>query len=376
MLKRKINYFLPRLAVFISFVLAAVWLLSIGISSAAQWEIENPYANVDWDNCTRYKANFHTHTVYSDGELLPHEAIDAYNDLGYDILALTDHDSDHYAARPKILYPWQELNNIFNEIKDKPNPSWKREGMNYGDFSEPWQDRDPSKLKMISVAGVEISRTHHLGSLFNDYAGNTPSETVALEEIGNHGGLAILFHPGRYNFPVEWYVDMYKTYPHLIGLEVYNQGDRYPNDRKKWDEILTEIIDERPIWGFSDDDMHTLEHLGRNWNIMLLPELSAEWVRRGMEEGMFFFVYAPAGHKGPLPPKVESITVDSQKGTISINLTGHNKIIWISEGKEVHQGDSINLNEIPELGKYVRAEVHYSGGIINTQPFIVRQKKE
>ena len=37
---------------------------------------------------------------------------------------------------------------------------------------------------------------------------------------------------------------------------------------------------DRPAWGYSDDDMHVASHLGRNWNVMILPGLSHEDLRR------------------------------------------------------------------------------------------------
>jgi hypothetical protein len=181
-----------------------------------------------------------------------------------------------------------------------------------------------------------------------------------------------MFHPGRYTKPVEWYVEMYRAYPHLIGLEIYNQGDRYPNDRKTWDAILTDIINERPVWGFSNDDMHDPRtQLGRNWNIMLLPGLSAEWVRRGMENGAFFFVYAPDGHGGAPLPVIKSIAVDLQKGVIQIDAAGYENIEWISRGIIVHRGHRVNLSELSHLGGYIRAEIRggNSSSIVGTQPF-------
>jgi len=38
------------------------------------------------------KGQLHIHTTYSDGELTPQEAADAYARLGYDFIAITDHD--------------------------------------------------------------------------------------------------------------------------------------------------------------------------------------------------------------------------------------------------------------------------------------------
>ena len=49
------------------------------------------------------KGNLHTHTSFSDGALSPGEAAEIYTDLGYDFLAITDHD---YLIRPHY---WESL---------------------------------------------------------------------------------------------------------------------------------------------------------------------------------------------------------------------------------------------------------------------------
>jgi hypothetical protein len=50
-----------------------------------------------------WKGNLHTHTSFSDGSLLPGEIVKVYADLGYDFLAITDHD---YLIRPHY---WESL---------------------------------------------------------------------------------------------------------------------------------------------------------------------------------------------------------------------------------------------------------------------------
>jgi predicted metal-dependent phosphoesterase TrpH len=179
----------------------------------------------------------------SDGSGTPQVVIDRYHALGYTILALTDEDT---MGTECTTWPWQAF------------------------------DRDPETLAMVAIEGNEISRVDNIGSYFNDYGdADIDSEDAVIKEIGRRGGLAVLFHPGRYTKPMKWYLKMYRAYPHLIALEIYNLGDRYPNDRKTWDAILTDIGTERPVWGVSNDDMHNPRtQLGRNWNIMLLPELS------------------------------------------------------------------------------------------------------
>jgi hypothetical protein len=330
-----------------------IWTLLSGCAAGApQWSIHNPYASIDWENHQRHKANFHTHTTMSDGTETPETVIGLYAQLGYSILALTDHDTigpgknRNPPAAHQTTWPWTAFN------------------------------QNPDDLGMVAVEGNEISRPHHMGSYFNDYGdARVTSEEIALSEIGRCGGLAVLFHPGRYDKPVQWYVDRYRFHPHLIGLEIYNQGDRYPGDRKTWDAILTDIIHERPVWGFSNDDMHQpAEHLGRNFNVLWLPTLSTETVRQAMENGMFFYVYRSDAAPGEPTPEITSIMVDARRGTIGLQTSACRRIEWVSAGKVVHQGASIQLSKIAGIDAYVRAVAYGSDGksLTGTQPFRIQ----
>jgi hypothetical protein len=130
----------------------------------------------------------------------------------------------------------------------------------------------------------------------------------------------------------------------------------------------------RPVWGFADDDMHQMDHLGLNWTVLLLPELSPGSVRHAMEKGVFFYVHAPQGHKGPAPPAVKALTVNSRKGIIRIQASDRSRIEWISEGAVVANGDAIHLSEHHDIRGYVRAVIYAADGdsLIGTQPFRIQ----
>jgi hypothetical protein len=301
--------------------------------------IISPYADVDWQAFGQFKGNFHTHTTQSDGSGSPAAMIDAYRNIGYSILALTDHDTMTTSA---TTWPWTD----------------------YG--------RDPADLGMVAIRGNEISRPHHIGSYFNDYGdGNQTSESAALAEIGDREGLAVMLHPGRYSRSVDWYVDLYENNSHLIGMEVYNQGDRYPGDRALWDQVLTRLMPQTPVWGFSNDDAHNAtSHVGRNWQTFILPELTEAAVRDAMIGGQFYFSYALGGHPaggGDPAPVINSIVVDDTANTITINATGYTNISWISAGAEIASG--VVTLDVSDHQGYVRAELTGPTGKTYTQPF-------
>jgi hypothetical protein len=346
-------------------------ILLVAVSSGCHpnLEVQNPYKQVDWEKDKRYIANLHTHTTHSDGRLNPQTVVDRYHQLDYDILAITDHD--------KINWPW----NTFTE-KEPSSKSFER--LNEGELEEDvlaYENRDPEKLGMIAVKGNEFSSgKHHMCSYFTDIR-KADTEEEALQATMLKNGLVVFNHPGRYTgrdpnlYNVNWYVDFYKRFDHLVGLEVYNQGDRYPQDRKLWDSILVKLMPQRPVWGFSNDDMHEGIKLGHNWNIFVLPEFTEEWVRRGMEDGRFFYVHAPNGHIGPQLPTISSIKVNPQKITIEIKSTGQDSILWISGGHVVQRGNIVDLKKQPREINYIRAEIYGPGRtIIGTQPFAIRRR--
>jgi len=360
---------------------AAVFVLS-GLSVLAVTPIVNPYADVNWQAYGKHKANLHTHTLQhrfredrasvfasglihapdgtvlqeaqegydnrnhhpdfdaakgrwggSDGSMTPTAKIDAYRSLGYTILALTDHN--------RVTWPWQD----------------------YG--------REPEALGMLAVQGCEPSRHHHMGSYFNDYNGASDNVEESIRAVGDRNGLAVIFHPGRYSESDDWYVNLYKKHDHLIGMEVYNQGDRYSKDRALWDRVLTQLMPHRPIWGMANDDAHRIGHVGRNWQVFLLPELTEQALRHAMRHGHSFFSYAPGGHPqdgGDPAPVIHAITVKEAEGTIEVIASGYESIAWISAGRKIAEGPVLDAN-----GRqgYVRAELAGKTGRTYTQPFFI-----
>jgi hypothetical protein len=56
------------------------------------------------------RGNLHTHTSYSDGAHFPKEILKIYEDLGYDFVAITDHD---YLIRPQY---WENIPDSYGRL--------------------------------------------------------------------------------------------------------------------------------------------------------------------------------------------------------------------------------------------------------------------
>lgn len=337
--------------------------------------VVNAYENIDWNYTERYKSNFHTHTSQSfDTQFTTSEVVDKYSNAGYDILALTDHDANSY--------PWTMFS-LYNEKAE---------------------DRDPLTLGMLAIPGNELSKdrrnnwSESTGGEFNHhndlFTGRKGQEFMSLRESYAYtraiGGLQIINHPGQYwnlsteykngekNSP-EWHAENFKLYDSLIGLEVYNQGNRRPNDRILWDQVLTLTMPERPVWGYSCDDTHTAEQYFRNYQYMLMPELSVEALKEAMIDGSTVFSYEYTGSGKALAPHINSIDVDEDNKLITIDTEDADKIEWIysthrtgsaastTKSTVVGYGNTFDYNGYQ--GSYVRARLINDFGETATQPF-------
>jgi hypothetical protein len=136
-------------------------------------------------------------------------------------------------------------------------------------FKPTWKDRDPAALGMLTFPAIELSANNHHNDFFtgrNDDGANLEQSFTKTEEMG---GLQQINHPGQYwsigntytgleKNSAAWHADNFKRHASLIGLEVYNAGNKHVSDRILWDEILTLTMPQRPVWGYSNDDFHNL----------------------------------------------------------------------------------------------------------------------
>jgi len=315
--------------------------------------VESPYEGVNWDTWIQVRANLHTHTSESDGIDGPDKVIDEYNDLGYTVLALTDHDFD-LVFDPDTTWPWSR-----------------------------W-GRDPQALGMIAIEGNELTQfyKHHINSFYSGYESSASTdEEDWLSGIQELGGLAYLNHPYWHLDPpipeyaldrdLAWYEDILISYPALLGIEVHSGASggepRYDRDYNLalWDDILGDVLDERQVWGFASDDSHEPNDIGSGFSTLLVSEVSDSEVREAIEKGRFYF--SDRDPDGPPCPQITSIDVDEEAGTITIEATDYDGITWISAGVEVGAGETFQYGGNQDVDGYVRAMLSNGTSITGTQ---------
>jgi hypothetical protein len=316
--------------------------IEVEVAEGISYKIFNPYSRVNWNKVNQIKSNLHAHTTNSDGRDTIQEVLDKHAELGYGALAITDHDH--------LTFPWKDADGEDIVI--------------------------PRGLNLIP--GNEYSKNiHHINGFFIKDIDIFTSEEEALRHIEEQGGISHFNHPGRYDKDVVWYVDLYTKFKSLVGLEVINKADRYPNDRKLWDDILTEIIDRRPVFGFANADSHRLHEIDTSYNIVLLDgNYSSEKFKKALSNGEFYFTARISkennrtSNEDVTPPTITGIYVDNKNGTITIKGENIETIDWIgNNSRNVGSGETLILSDAVSPTPYVRAVIKGKGGVSFTQPF-------
>ena len=373
--------------------------------------ITNPYENVDWESYGQYKTALHVHTFNSDGRASTDYTVDYHYSQGYNFVAATDHNYN---------------TNKWSEVENGAMASDREEEIMRG------EGRDHKPIFPIPYS-TEQSLEDHVNTFFANFVneeGMTLEDNIKkAEEIG---GISHINHPGRYTGGqeggeegenasnnadnIQKYVDLFMKYPSCTGMEIINKLDNESrSDRILWDNILMKTMPSgRNVWGYSNDDSHSLEEIGYSFNVMLLnknefaqngtaalyaatdDEIKAQSennpVRKAMENGAFYAVSRvdrreninadapPAGTYSTLDlleqptPSISNIQTDTEQGTITITGADYDIIEWIADGVKISEGNTLNLKDNKDKINhyYVRAQLKSKTGIAFTQPFGIK----
>ncbi len=363
----------------------------------SKYKITNPYETVDWDTWGAYKTQLHTHTTYSDSRLTLTETIERYYELGFDIVALTDHGvlGTDWTTPAKMctLIGYNGLYGNYDTLTEERNA----EIMN----GVGRDGRGMYNLKRGIELNALVIRKNHVNGFFCDYGydvwGTENDYETAVKKNAEAGGLTFLNHLGDWTGgghdvannkdpkTLQYFADIFEKYPSCVGMEIINEIDTTTrNDRVLWDNLLKIVVPSgRNIWCFSNDDAHEMKNIGISFETFMLPSVSDETIRTAMENGTFFSVGRRAraelgeqffgGYETPYPI-VTNIKVDDDKDVISVTAKDYDNIQWVSDGKIIAEGKSeINLNDYAdEIGCYVRFQlINNEGGMTFSNPFVV-----
>ncbi|MBM3289119.1 MAG: phosphoesterase [Candidatus Hydrogenedentes bacterium] len=253
--------------------------------------IVNPYR----DGATAWRrGNLHAHTTLSDGERAPQALIDRYAELGYDFLAISDHDM---IADTSAL--------------------------------------DARRMTLVPANEVTINGPHvvHVGarSVVPPHA----DRQRVIDGIRADGGAAIMAHPNWERHFNHCPQDRLEAWQGYTGVEIYNglvrahEGNPLATDR--WDMLLSKG---RRVWGFANDDAHFAGDEGVAWNMVQSDATDPASIVEAMRTGRF---YASTG------VTIESIRV---RGTVfSIRTRDAQRIaVYADHGRRIAQKDSVAID--------------------------------
>ena len=396
----------------VALALIMILPLSAAPASAADataeknYTISNPYETVDWDSWNAYKTQLHCHTNASDGASSIADTVEAYYAADYDILALTDHMTlgVQWDQKPEVvslmrLVKYQRTG--FSELV--PLTSERRQEILNG------VGRNGRPMLEVTT-GVELNgavpQNSHINGYFTDYGqgliGIDGDYETPAAEVGKRGGVTFLDHLGDYthagdeNDPeiskddlyVRKFSRIFLDNPSCLGTGINSAQDIQTKwDRVLYDEILQKTIPYGVVpWSFSFSDSHsdTIDQVDRAFTVHMMKELTVPELRRSMEDGTFFCICRSARAemgddwlgKGAYP-EVSRITVDQNEDKITISATNYDKIVWVSNGVEIAQGASIDLDDYSDsVGCYVRAYIQGPGAVCYVQPFALSVEGE
>lgn len=387
------------LSIILSVILTFSFASVAFAASNVDYTIGNPYESVNWDTWHAYKTQLHCHTTASDGASNIDETIEAYYAADYDILALTDHMTlgVRWDEKPQVV-------SLMRLVKSKrtgfaaltPLTTERREEILTG------VGRNGKGMLEVTT-GIELNgavpNNSHLNGYFSDYGqgliGIDGDYETPVREVGARGGITFLDHLGDYTKAWEDYElshdetfirkfsKIFLENPSCVGTGINSAKDiQTAADRILYDEILQVTVPRGVVpWSFSFSDSHsdTIDQIDRAFTVHMMPEQTVEALRTSMEDGTFFPVCRYARYElgedyegvGAVPA-VNRITVDNEKDTITLDVENYNKIVWVADGVEIAEGNTLSIDEYGDvIGSYVRAYVVGDGGVLYVQPFTV-----
>lgn len=269
------------------------------------------------------KANLHTHTTASDGQVTLEEAVNRYRRGGYGVLAITDHG--------RIV----DVSGLSDE---------KMLVMSGMEFHPPIAHRNV----LYHLVGLNLP---------SDFEFSDPDDAVrCIADIEGAGGVTIVAHPFWCGLESPDFYDLEGA----VAVEVWNAAcdpAGRAGSENEWSHALDRGI---RIPAVAVDDTHWKEDADvlAAWTCLKLPALTPDHVLEAIRTGC---CYASRG------PKVHDFRLEG--GTVTIRCSPVERIHFIStpgEGRRrlAPPGEGIcefSL-EVPERWSYVRAAVTDAAG--------------
>ena len=294
-----------------------------------------------------YKADLHTHTVFSDGAVLPKVRIaEAFND-GLDIIALTDH-IEFRTNEEAFLLATRGYHKSLPEAKNHlihREPADK-DGI-LADLNLPYKlaEKYSKRYDIMVIRGVEISRHPenygHFNALFVKDANKIydPDIEKSFRNAKAQGALIMHNHPGWRRSTTDKNEFHERVYSEglIDGIEIINGHSACP-------KLIKRCLDEKLFVG-AGTDMHTgsnYEKHCRPCTFIFATERTESEIKKALEEGrtLAYSHHNVMGEKQLLSALfnasiIAKVISTSSSGEMSVALTNTSSIPYhIRRGKK------------------------------------------
>lgn len=298
------------------------------------------------DGYTPYKADLHTHTIFSDGHTSMEARVrEAWAD-GLDIIAVTEH--LEYRPHEKNLVKYLKGYTNGAEAKDfnfvKENRPASAESIKV-DLNYPVEvaRKEGEKYDITIIPGIEITRKEgeycHFNALFttDNNAVYAPETIESIRNAKKQGALVMHNHPGwtHKDMKITKYEKTIYDAGLLDGIEIMNGEEFYPQ--------AIERAKKYNLFVSSNTDIHyatgeTYERYGslRNMTIIYAKDKSLKSLREAIEarRTLAYSFGTLAGDKELLRKFFEASvsarkTVVDYKGRAEVIITNNSSIDWL-----------------------------------------------
>ena len=238
-----------------------------------------------------YKADFHVHTFYSDGDVSAKGRVtEAYYE-GLDIIAITDH-VEYRPYEQKMLRATRGYHKVVPEAKNNKisHKAADADGI-LADLNVPYEEakKPAERLGMLAVPGVEITRhpdkVGHYNALFIKDANTIydPDPAQSIRNAKKQGALIMHNHPGWKRKTV----DMNDFHKQIYG-EGLIDGVEIVNGGSFGSKLIKRCLDNKLFMAAATDAHSTTHYIydGRGYfrtcTFVLAKELSLKAVKEAL----------------------------------------------------------------------------------------------
>ena len=304
----------------------------------------------------QFKANLHSHTTLSDGNLTPEQSVEAYKAHGYQILALTDHEAPYvhhrFTTEDFLMITGYEayIRPSSECIIDRFGPE-----IHMNLFA-----KDPDNLTFI---GYDPNYCKYLSE---DYVKSLPlscdlgPRQYSPEYIQNFIDCAVENgYLVTYNHPC-WSMERSEDILNLnniFSLEVFNQCSVTENACEDNLALYDALLRRGKFWYLHGaDDNHNFAPLGDYlsdsfgaWTMILAPELTYSAIIEALENGRFYASTGPTIHSLEINDGRAKLEFSNAVRVIMHASAKYCKNVWKPDGSEFNCAEF----EIPDFVPYV-----------------------